>query len=39
MRNGYKTSVENPKGRYQECYIDYIKIDSKQIGFEGMDWI
>jgi len=43
MRNGYKIIVSEPEGKRllgrHEHRMDNIKMNLKEIGFEGMDWI
>jgi hypothetical protein len=43
-RNAYRTLVENPEGkrplrRPRRRWVDNIKIDLREIGWDGMDWI
>jgi hypothetical protein len=44
MRNAYEISVEEPEGkkplgRHKGRWEDNIKLNPKEIGFEGVDWI
>jgi hypothetical protein len=43
-RNAYRILVENPKGKRPlgkpRCrWVDNIKMDLREIGWDGMDWI
>jgi hypothetical protein len=43
-RNAYRILVENPEGkrplgRQRRMWMDNIKMDLKEIGWDGMDWI
>jgi hypothetical protein len=43
-RNAYRILVENPEGkrplgRPRGRWVDNIKIDLREIGWDGMDWI
>jgi hypothetical protein len=37
--NAYRISVGMPEGRPRRRLVDNIKIDLKEIGWDGMDWI
>jgi hypothetical protein len=40
MRNAYRILVENPEGnRPRRRWMDNIKMDLREIGWDGMDWI
>jgi hypothetical protein len=44
MRNAYRILVEKPEGkrplgRPRRRWVDNIKIDLREIGWDGMDWI
>jgi hypothetical protein len=36
---GEKARRKNPLGRYRCRWEDYIKLDHREIGWSGMDWI
>jgi hypothetical protein len=43
-RNTYRILVENPEGkrplgRSRRKWVDSIKMDPRQVGWDGMDWI
>jgi hypothetical protein len=43
-RNAYRTSVGNPEGRRplgrpRRKWVDNIKMDLREIGWDGMGWI
>jgi hypothetical protein len=43
-RNAYRILVGKPEGKRplgkpRHRWVDYIKIDLREIGWEGMDWI
>jgi hypothetical protein len=37
--NAYRILVGKPKGRPRRRWVDNIKIDLREIGWGGMDWI
>jgi hypothetical protein len=44
MRNAYRILLEMPEGkrplrRPRRRWVDYIKMDLRDIGWDGMDWI
>jgi hypothetical protein len=39
MRNVYKGSVGNSEGKTTWKWEDNIKMDFKEVGWEGVDWI
>jgi hypothetical protein len=44
MRKGYKVWVgkperKEPNGRSRRRWEDYMKMDQREIGLEGVDWI
>jgi hypothetical protein len=43
-RNAYRILMGNPEGRRplgrpRRRWVDYIKMDLREIGWDGMDWI
>jgi hypothetical protein len=38
-RNAYRIMVGKPEGRPRRRWMDNIKTDLREIGWEGMDWI
>jgi hypothetical protein len=38
-RNAYRILVGKPEGRPRRRWVDNIKMDLREIGWDGMDWI
>jgi hypothetical protein len=38
-RNVYRTLAGKPKGRPRRRWVDNIKMDLREIGWDGVDWI
>jgi hypothetical protein len=43
-RNAYRILIENPEGKRQlgrrtSRWVDNIKMDLREVGWDGMDWI
>jgi hypothetical protein len=38
-RNAYRILVGKPEGRPRRTWVDNIKIDVREIGCDGIDWI
>jgi hypothetical protein len=38
-RNAYRILVGKPKGRPRRRWVDNIKMDLREIGWDGVDWI
>jgi hypothetical protein len=39
MHTGYWWESQKPPGRPRRRWVDNIKIDLREIGWDGMDWI
>jgi hypothetical protein len=38
-RNAYRILVGKPEGRPRRRWVENIKIDLREVGWDGMDWI